>query len=377
MPEIPPDIPLYAFIKRELKSQIESGELPEGARVPSEFELARSYSVSRNPTRQALRDLEREGYIIRTPGRGSFVAPVQSRQRLLPISGWRTVALACPELECRYTRSVVQGFIQSAAEDGVQTMVYFVRFSNESEFDFLTDMRNSGIEGIAFWLQHATDRTLDLLRKFRRSGFPFVLIDRYVHGVDADYVVTDNEDVGFQLTDALIRRGHTEIAFVANELMSTSSEDRLAGHRRALEEAGLTFTRDLVGLVDPKTEPVTAVTSRIMAYRHRPTAFCCLNDFVASTLLDELTNLGYSVPEDVELALVDDSRMADALGIPMIAAVQAGAEMGRESAQLLLRRIAEPDRPIQKRFLKAVLQDGHEEPGMERLAVKGGGLNDD
>ena len=272
---------------------------------------------------------------------------------------------------------MVQGFIQSAAEDGVQTMVYFVRFSNESEFDFLTDMRNSGIEGIAFWLQHATDRTLDLLRKFRRSGFPFVLIDRYVHGVDADYVVTDNEDVGFQLTDALIRRGHTEIAFVANELMSTSSEDRLAGHRRALEEAGLTFTRDLVGLVDPKAEPVTAVTSRIMAYRHRPTAFCCLNDFVASTLLDELTNLGYSVPEDVELALVDDSRMADALGIPMIAAVQAGAEMGRESAQLLLRRIAEPDRPIQKRFLKAVLQDGHEEAGMERLAVKGGGLNED
>lgn len=376
MPDIPPDIPLYAFIKRELKSQIESGELPEGTRVPSEFELARTYNVSRNPTRQALRDLEREGYIIRTPGRGSFVAPVQNRQRLLPISGWRTVALACPELECRYTRSVVQGFIQAAAEEGVQTMVYFVRFSNDSEFEFLTDMRNSGIEGIAFWLQHATERTLELLRKFRRSGFPFVLIDRYVHGVEADYVVTDNEDVGYHLTEALIRRGHTEIAFVANELVSTSSEDRLAGYRRALEEAGLTYTRDLVGLVDPKEEPVTAVVSRLMAYRHRPTAFCCLNDFVASTLLDELTSLGYSVPEDVELALVDDSRMADALGIPMIAAVQAGSEMGHESARLLLRRIAEPDCPIQKRFLKAVLQDGHEEPGMERLAVKGG-LNDD
>ena len=57
LPEIPADIPVYAYIKRELKIQIENGELAEGARLPSELQLAREYNVSRNPTRQALRDL--------------------------------------------------------------------------------------------------------------------------------------------------------------------------------------------------------------------------------------------------------------------------------------------------------------------------------
>ena len=104
MGKVPPDIPIYAFIKRELKNQIESGELPEGARVPSELELARTFGVSRNPTRQALRDLELEGYLVRTPGRGSFVAPISQRQKLFQINGWRTLALGCPVLEFRYTR---------------------------------------------------------------------------------------------------------------------------------------------------------------------------------------------------------------------------------------------------------------------------------
>jgi len=55
--ETPREIPVYAFIKRELKNQIESGELAEGTRLASEHELARQYNVSRNPTRQAMRDL--------------------------------------------------------------------------------------------------------------------------------------------------------------------------------------------------------------------------------------------------------------------------------------------------------------------------------
>ncbi|MBI5094764.1 MAG: GntR family transcriptional regulator [Candidatus Hydrogenedentes bacterium] len=170
-----PDIPIYAQIKRELKNQIESGELEEGARVPSEFELARAYGVSRNPTRQALRDLELEGYITRTPGRGSFVAPKSGRQKLFKLGNWRTLAVACPHLECHYTRSVIQGFIQAAAEKEFHTMVYFLRFSDEAELEFLSDIRNSGIEGIAVWLQHASERTLQLLTKFKRASFPFVM----------------------------------------------------------------------------------------------------------------------------------------------------------------------------------------------------------
>lgn len=357
MVDIPSNIPLYAFIKRELKNQIESGELSEGSRVPSELELAKQYNVSRNPTRQALRDLELEGYITRAPGRGSFVAPVTNRQKLLRVADWRAVAIACPELECHYTRTVVQGFIQAAAEHGFHAMVNFMRFDREAQYEFLADIRNSGIEGIAFWLQHATERTIDLLRQFQRARFPFVLLDRYVRGLEADFVVTNNEDLGYRLTMELVERGHRDIAFASSDLDNTACEDRFSGYRRALKEAGMPFNMELTGVFDGAGGPPNAVVSRIMAHRRRPTAFVCTNDGAAGKLLDEFSDLGYEVPGDVELALVDDNEFVDAVGLPMIAGSQSGWEMGQVGAELLLSRMQEPGRSHHQRFLTAQIRE--------------------
>ncbi len=370
MAEIPADIPAYAFIKRELKNQIESGELAEGDRLPSEFDLARKYGVSRNPTRQAMRDLELEGYIERAPGRGSFVAPRNKHQMVLKVPSWRTLAIACPDLECRYTRNVVQAFIRTASDQGFQAMVYFLRLSNEEEFKFLADLRNSGIEGMALWLQHASERTMDLLRRFRRSNFPFVLIDRYVRGLEADAVVTDNDEVAFKLTTALIERGHRDVAFITEDLDNTAVEDRFSGYRRALKEAGLPFDVQLMGVFDAEEGSASAVISRIMATRKRPTAFFCSNDGVASRLVDELATLGYQLPDDCEIAAVDDNLVAEALGVPMLTAAQAAEEMGRESATLLMARIGDPDRSPQHQFLKAILGNGFA-PDMGDLLVNG------
>jgi GntR family transcriptional regulator of arabinose operon len=359
--DIPQDIPLYAFIKRELKNRIESGELPEGARVPSELELARTYNVSRNPTRQALRDLELEGYIVRSPGRGSFVEPRHKRQRVLQVQGWRTLALACPELECPYTRNVVQGFMQRASERGFITMVYFFRFNTASEYDFLTDMRNSGIEGIAYWVQHPDERVRALLDSFRKAGFPFVLIDRYIRDLAADFVVTDNVLVGSRLTAALIQRGHRNIGFVSTPPDNTSIEDRLTGYREALNEHGMACSEDLVGLFDAGA-PAGTVVNRIMAHRRRPTAFVCANDGVALKLMDALSELGFAVPEDVELATLDDNRFAEAVELPLVTASQAGEEMGRTSADLLIDRVDQPGQPPRRRFLPATLHLPETEP---------------
>jgi len=359
---IPSDLPAYVYIKRVLKNRIEDGELPEGARVPSEMELAREYNVSRNPTRQALRDLEQEGYIVRSPGRGSFVAPMSKREKPLRITQWPTLAVACPVLECHYTRQVIQGFTRCAAEKSFHTMVYFQHFSNESEFDFLADIRNSGIDGIAFWLQHPSGLTLDLLEKFHRASFPFLLIDRYVRGVEADFVVTDNEDVGYQLTKALTDRGHRKIGLITTPLDNTTVEDRQKGYRRALEEAGIPYDASLTGITPGEYESLSPVAHRIMALQGRPTAFVCVNDGVAAKLLDELDALGYRVPEDVDIATVDDNELAQVLDMPIIAASQAGYEMGRQSAEILIARVEHPARAIEKRFLKAELHVPEELP---------------
>jgi DNA-binding FadR family transcriptional regulator len=56
-----------------VRGRIQAGELPEGARLPTERELAASYGVARNTVRQALDRLESDGLLVRQVGRGTFV----------------------------------------------------------------------------------------------------------------------------------------------------------------------------------------------------------------------------------------------------------------------------------------------------------------
>lgn len=64
---------LYQAIARELRGQIERGELTPGCTLPSESRLRREHGVSRSTARQALAVLEQEGLIVSEHGRGRFV----------------------------------------------------------------------------------------------------------------------------------------------------------------------------------------------------------------------------------------------------------------------------------------------------------------
>jgi GntR family transcriptional regulator len=64
---------LPSVVRDRIAARIESGELRPGYRLPAEPALAALYGVSRATLREALRSLEEDGFLIRTPGAGTFV----------------------------------------------------------------------------------------------------------------------------------------------------------------------------------------------------------------------------------------------------------------------------------------------------------------
>ena len=82
-------VPLYLQIAENLLSEIESGGLRPGARLPAERLLSETLGVNRMTLRAALSKLETEGHLDRRQGSGTFVArPKIERQagRLVPFS---------------------------------------------------------------------------------------------------------------------------------------------------------------------------------------------------------------------------------------------------------------------------------------------------
>jgi len=68
-------VPIYEQIKNTIINQIISGELEENEALPSIRTLAKDIRISVMTIKKAYDELEREGYIITTHGKGSFVAP--------------------------------------------------------------------------------------------------------------------------------------------------------------------------------------------------------------------------------------------------------------------------------------------------------------
>lgn len=66
--------PIYEQITSQIKAMIMSGELLTGDPIPSMRSLARSIHVSVITVQKAYEDLQRDGFIETTVGRGSFVS---------------------------------------------------------------------------------------------------------------------------------------------------------------------------------------------------------------------------------------------------------------------------------------------------------------
>ncbi|MCE5265550.1 MAG: GntR family transcriptional regulator [Deltaproteobacteria bacterium] len=64
---------LYLSVKDEIVDSISRRELKPGDKLPSEYELAKKFGVSRMTLRESLRALEEEGLLARRQGVGTFV----------------------------------------------------------------------------------------------------------------------------------------------------------------------------------------------------------------------------------------------------------------------------------------------------------------
>jgi DNA-binding LacI/PurR family transcriptional regulator len=99
--------------------------------------------------------------------------------------------------------------------------------------------------------------------------------------------------------------------------------------------------------------PTHEVASQLLAQTSRPTAVFCFNDIVAMGVYKAARELGLCVPQDISLISVDNLPTVTHFEVPLTTFALPGAEIGRQGANLLLRRIAGEKMPTQQTALPA------------------------
>jgi DNA-binding GntR family transcriptional regulator len=102
-----PSVPVHRQLSADLRASIEAGEFADGARLPTEAELAERYGVSRQTVRRAFQDLVAEGLVRRVPGQGTFPSSPAGVPRYARSVGSIEELMQWSDSEMELTRPVV------------------------------------------------------------------------------------------------------------------------------------------------------------------------------------------------------------------------------------------------------------------------------
>ena len=163
-------------------------------------------------------------------------------------------------------------------------------------------------------------------------GTPVILIGRPALGLDADVVLTEDEQVVREATTQLLELGHRRIAALAGRTDTFPARQRLAGHRAALADHGVADDPDLVVTDLVQTGRARAAVADLMRMPSPPTAVIALNLGISDgVLLDRISqHRGYA------FIAFDESELYAGLGVTAV--VRDPQEVGRQAALLAVAR---------------------------------------
>ncbi|MCL5996419.1 MAG: LacI family transcriptional regulator [Chloroflexi bacterium] len=162
-------------------------------------------------------------------------------------------------------------------------------------------------------------------------------------------VEIDDVAGGRMAAQYLLSKGHRRLAFLGDtdlpEYAIHPVSLRLAGFRQVLKDAGIALPDEFVVLA-PYTQDQTRLVARhLLSQPHPPSAIFAATDFQAIGVLKVARELGLSVPGDLAIIGFDDLDIAEMMELTTVR--QPLDESGRLAVELLLGRLADPNRPPQ------------------------------
>ncbi|MFD0711580.1 GntR family transcriptional regulator [Paenibacillus sp. GCM10027626] len=321
--------PLYKKVQDYIRELIHTENLVAGDRIPTEKELMERFQVSKITVVNAMAGLANENVITRVPGRGSFVggAPVAAEEWLAdkpeveavagsaPAAGKSeddqgkgVIGIILPFIHDYFAIRLNYGIQHALRDAGYKSMIMLSEGQLEQEKEAIQMLKAVGVEGLLIFPiddQQYNDEILSM----KLDDFPFVLIDRYLPGIETNYFAADGR-LGIELAvEHLWQLGHRDIAICSDSpLQTVTVQERLEGYMNALKrrEALINPAHMITGFRldhagDSDNHPLYRYIRNRMA-----TAYITLNSELAVHIYQMAERAGLNVPDDISIISFDD-----------------------------------------------------------------------
>ncbi len=336
-----PEPPKYSRLRSSLMAEISAGHLAPGEALPTEIDLARNYGVGRNTVRQALAEMEREGFVRRIRGKGTFVQDQNGQGSPAVQHDRDCLALVMNDTKDPAHVSLLQGFEAAGRGFQLHTLVRSTENNIDKQGNVLFHLLDYGLLGLA--LVPSTDQATPTfqIRQLQEHGIPVVFCHRGVNGCRAPLIPIPFYDVGRMAGEAFIKYGHRRAASFCPDPAEPyrSYQDGLRDAMRAgggdLLDEHIFIGESHTGDVRTQEKAVTDAIKLMCRGSSRPTAIFASCDPLAELIYLVLGRMEMKIPDDISLLSEGGPYRQGAITSRLTSVVIQEGEMGQRAVELI------------------------------------------
>jgi len=306
-------------------------------------DVAREVGVSQSTVSRALRrdprvDPGTAARVLNAAERLGYAPNASARSLVTSRTG--TVAVVLADITNPFYPQLVEALHEQLARGGYRMILFNERTDSRGDGGIERLLHSGGADGAVFLSVTVDSGVAELLASTR---VPTVLLNRDAEAPLVDHVLADHRDGAAQVAELLIRLGHTRVAFIGGPANTSTSRDREAGFRAALERHGLSLPPAMTRVGEFTHQSGFQWATELLDSEEPPTAIFCANDVIGFGALDATRRLRIDVPGQVSVIGFDDIPMAGWEAFSLTTVRQPLTEMARDAARLLIARIEDRD----------------------------------
>jgi DNA-binding LacI/PurR family transcriptional regulator len=242
--------------------------------------------------------------------------------------------------------TVLQGLSEGAHEKQYALQMSTGKTENEI-FDGVVQMVQGGrVDGIILLYSRIDDKILTYLRD---REFPFVVIGKpFQYVEEITHVDNDNFRGGREATEYLLGLGHEKIGFIGGDPEFVVTMERQLGYENALCEAGIAPTSEYIIHEEFLKEGGQEAVKELLHLSEPPTALVVADDLMALGVVNTLTEMEISVPENVSIISFNNVLFSELSRPPLTSLDINIFDLGYQAARSLIQIVENHREPIKR-----------------------------
>lgn len=254
----------------------------------------------------------------------------------------KTIGIIVPEMVTPFFMYVIISAQQFLNEQGFKVIITQSHEDIQAELYNLRLMEDYRVDGIIMSVCHGEENLKEYFR-LQEKGIPIVFFDRVPAKVYASKVIVNDYIKSMFMMEYLIRSGRKRILHLAGPQRIPNTEERKRAYKDSLSKFKIPFDPELLIEGENERSEGERVIKNFLSKNIPFDAIFSFGETLAIGALNYMQSQGIRIPEDVAVCGFSGTYLSTIVTPQLTAIQQPFEEMGRVSAEQIVKRINDPE----------------------------------